>query len=246
MTATPDLDRLVGDWLRADATAAGSDRVLAAALARVEIAGQVVDGPTLRLRGVGDYPKVALAAAASIVVAAVGIVLLPSFGGLGATQTATSSTAPSPAATASRHAAAAIPPGSYTIRSERALVRVTVPDGWSSANDGASICKPDVESTCTAGGLVAIGVHDVTRVATDVCSWDRNVPHQHFEPVGPMVEDLTTALVKQVGTRVSGPADVVVGGYPARKLMITLPQDVCTRGPEGRGLWRTCGEASGS
>ncbi|MBA2634324.1 MAG: hypothetical protein H0U86_15225 [Chloroflexi bacterium] len=45
-------------------------------------------------------------------------------------------------------------------------------------------------------------------------------------PVGPTVEDLATALLDQVGRNASPPTDVVVGGYPATRIELSVPADL--------------------
>jgi hypothetical protein len=73
---------------------------------------------------------------------------------------------------------------------------------------------------------------DVSYVVTDVCSDEVEVA---FAPVGPTVDDLTRALENQIGVQRSGPTDVMLGGYPAKKFVLTLLPE-CP-GPEGHGIW---------
>jgi hypothetical protein len=59
MSARPDLERVVTDWLHEEAVSAGSDRVLAATLVRVAGAGQERTPRLVRIfgrRGHWDQP----------------------------------------------------------------------------------------------------------------------------------------------------------------------------------------------
>ena len=144
-------------------------------------------------------------------------------------------------AAASRPASSEITPGSYTIPwGGINAVHLTVPAGWSRSPDGASLCKLDGETGCPEGGSVIIAVHEVSRVVRDdVCRWDPDVfPHPHFEMVGQSVDELVWVLTHQVGTQVSGPEEITLAGYPAKRLVVKLPENRCPDGPEGRFLWQ--------
>ncbi len=239
MDAEQDVTRIVRSWLRDDGHES-ADRLLGEVLVLLDSNTQrVAWRPVRPLGGLSAISRLAIAAAAVVVVAAVGLTLRPSVGGQ-AGAPASMSPAPSPVVTASPSASSRIPIGSVSLTtSNGTLVSVTVPaGGWRRAGP-ASVCKAGVARTCTGGpNWPTLAVHDVTRVVDDVCLWDTTVPHQQFEDVGPSVDDLATALASQRGALVSGPTDVQIGGYPAKQLTLSLRQDVCTRGPEGRGLWQ--------
>ena len=42
--------------------------------------------------------------------------------------------------------------------------------------------------------------------------------------VGPSVDDLAAALLKQQGPKTSGPVDTTLGGYPASRIDLTVPK----------------------
>jgi hypothetical protein len=92
----------------------------------------------------------------------------------------------------------------------------TVPDGWTSRND---IIRKDHNGP----GEVALGLWIVTNMYADPCRWQESLLDP---PVGPTVEDLASALVDQVGRNASAPTDVVVGGYPATRIELSVPADV--------------------
>jgi len=52
--------------------------------------------------------------------------------------------------------------------------------------------------------------------------------------VGPTVDDLATALLAQKGRNATAPTDVMLGGYPATRVELSIPADLdmatCDRG----------------
>jgi hypothetical protein len=183
------------------------------------------------------YVKLAIAVGTVAVVAVVGISLLPAGREVTASDPAVSpSRPPSPARSPSSSPAAAtdpgplsmaIEPGRYSIPWPQMRIHLTMPAGWSSANNGTGITRHPLDGP---GPTLTLTVHAVTRVRTDVCSATRPLVE-----VGPTVEDLTTALANQVGIERSGPTDVVLGGHPAKKFALA-PDGSCPR-PEGHLVW---------
>jgi hypothetical protein len=82
------------------------------------------------------------------------------------------------------------------------------------------------------GPTVVMSVHDVTHIKANACVGEFDVD---WVEVGPTAEDLTTALLGQEGLQRSGPTDVMLGGYPAKKFDLVFPS-TCP-GPEGRLIW---------
>ena len=79
MTAQLDLERVVTEWLRADASASGSDRVLTATLDRISTVRQErrrLPWPTWRRPQMSPTLSMAMVAAAVVVVAVAGVNLL--------------------------------------------------------------------------------------------------------------------------------------------------------------------------
>ena len=68
----------------------------------------------------------------------------------------------------------------------------------------------------------------LTHVFSDVCQWGPLVD------VGTTVDELVTALTEQEGREASAPTTVTVGGFPAKRLELTVPADLdtatCTNG----------------
>jgi len=63
--------------------------------------------------------------------------------------------------------------------------------------------------------------------------------HKQLSPAaGPGIASLANAVSRIPGTKlVSGPSDVTVGRQPAKRIVITIPEDVDCAGPGGFLLW---------
>jgi len=59
--------------------------------------------------------------------------------------------------------------------------------------------------------------------------------------VGPSVDDLATALLRQPGPKASGPFETTLGGYPAVRIDLRIPDDLdletCSFGRVGLQIW---------
>lgn len=159
--------------------------------------------------------KIALAAAAVVLLAVIGIgVVLPrmNIGGPSqtATPTATASPAPMPGGALE---------GTYSVANTAFTPRdftITVPEGWShDATNGNFVSKGDVFE----GNGVTFAAWIVSHVYRDSCQWDGNL-----REVGSAAE-LAAALAEQKGHETSGPTDVTLGGYPAKRLKFSVPAD---------------------
>lgn len=68
---------------------------------------------------------------------------------------------------------------------------------------------------------ILLGVHLVGNVYTGGCQWRGTA----LDPkVGPTVDDLATALAAQEGPGASPPVDVMLGGYPGKKVELSIPE----------------------
>ena len=113
------------------------------------------------------------------------------------------------------------------------LVHLTMPAGWASAEAGTAVYKLDGGPGDRDANGPNLAVHAVTAVVTDVC---RSGPRVTFATIGPSVDDMTTALVTLIGPARRRPTDVMLGGYPAKRFVLTDLLEECG-GPEGRWLW---------
>ena len=95
----------------------------------------------------------------------------------------------------------------------------TVPtSGWIS--NGSFAIATGLESTPSGAGFIFWGDAPVGAFA-DPCASKKS------PPVGPSLAALAAAVAAVPGTElVSGPVDVTVGGYPAKHLVITIPEDI--------------------
>ncbi len=70
---------------------------------------------------------------------------------------------------------------------------------------------------------ILLGAHLVGNVYTGGCQWRGTA----LDPaVGPTVDDLATALAAQEGPDASPPIDVMLGGYPGKKVELSIPEAV--------------------
>jgi hypothetical protein len=181
--------------------------------------------------------KFAIAAAAVIVVALVGINLLPRGATVGVgpsptpnptqspTQTPTRSPTPTPAANVNftgNYASGA----TYVIDDRccvaQSLMSFTIPAaGWYAPAEPWRIGK-NVTGGPDFFDLI-VTPHFVDNVYTGGCHWHDTalVPR-----VGPTVDDLAIALNAQAGPGASPPVAVTVGGHPAKKVELQIPTDL--------------------
>jgi len=98
----------------------------------------------------------------------------------------------------------------------------TVPAGWTTEEYG-ELYKDRGEP-----GEVKFITWVLTHVFSDVCQWGNLVD------VGTTVDELVPVLMEQKGREASAPTTVTVGGFPAKRLVLTVPADLdtatCTNG----------------
>lgn len=178
------------------------------------------------------YAKLAIAAAAVLVVAFVGFRFLPSNTGTGGLPT------PSPSPTPVAPSPGLTPPpninegplaaGTYSL--DRNLgITIDVPAGWSGCCEGGAIVQG--EST----GLI---VFDVTNIVVygDSCHWASSAVS---EPRG--AEAIAAALAAQPGRQGTEPRDVTVDGRPGFHVRLTVPADLeTTEQPDGDATFVDC------
>jgi hypothetical protein len=163
------------------------------------------------------------AAVIAVAIALVGLNVLPRSSGVG-------SVAPSPGSSAVPSASirpSAIPyplAGSLTSGTSYyiaagldtpARLTFTVPaSGWAASN--VFIDKHHDQTT-----QVALSTWIVSHVYADACKWEGSLVE-----AGTTVDELVTALMGQQGLDVSAPTDVVLGGFPAKRVEVTVEADV--------------------
>ncbi len=227
MSTDRDTTRIVRSWLRTDDHASAA-RVVDDVLAMLDATPQRRSWwPARRSTHMNSLAKFAIAAAAVVVVAVVGIYLLPRTGGIVGVAPAVS---PSPSPSVSLPPTAAPSPspsdlaffpdglieaGRHSmIRSGKSL-SVDMPSGWIS-HDGFRIFTQ-------AGQAAFIFWTDApTNVYADPCAHEPLDP-----PAGDTPAELAAAVSSIPGTDlVGGPSDVTIGGHPAKLVTIRVREDI--------------------
>ena len=239
MSTDRDATRVVRSWLEEGVTVL-PDRVLDAVLDQVPSTPQRRSWwPARRFADMNALARFAIAAAAVVVVAIIGINLLPrsdgDVGGAPAVSASPSST-PSPSPTASPSPSeVAFPPdgdvaaGKHSITRNGVPLSVTLPPGdWISEH--SFFLSKSVGITPEGASLVFWDANPIG-VFADPCA-EKKAP-----PAGPSATDLASAVSTLAGADlVSGPTDVTVGGRPAKHVVLTVPEDApCGR--EGREFY---------
>ena len=162
--------------------------------------------------------KLALTAAAVVVAAFLGIQFLGVGQNVGGPDQ--SNPSPSPLSSATPRPLRAdgeLEPGTYSItRADWTPVPLsfTVPAGW--ANRIGFVTKHAGEPD-----EVMFTPWIVTHVYADACQWEGTL-----FAVGDSTEDMAAALAAQGTREVSGPTDVTLGGYPAKRIELSVPAGI--------------------
>lgn len=152
--------------------------------------------------------------------------------------TASASSSPEPDATATpfpdRSEPIAVEPGTYRVARSAWSVAgftVTFPEGWTVQYGHVYASKPDEDDEF---GFYAVVVD---AIYADACEGETGEVMQ----VGPTVDDLAAALLRQPGAMTSGPIDTSLGGYPAARIDFTIPEgfdlEPCSLGEIGLQIW---------
>ncbi len=109
---------------------------------------------------------------------------------------------------------------------------VTVPaNGWFTV-DTWFLGKNDIHAELFNMTLIP---YQIANVYVDPCRW---LTSALDPPVGPTVDDLATALLKQAGPDAIAPTDVTLDGYSGKKVELSIPDYVdtatCDEGDFGR------------
>ena len=229
-----DVTRAIRSWLHEDRHEDVS-RIAAAVLDRVEATPRrrARWWPARRSSDMNNFAKVLFATAAVVVVAVVGINLLPrSQTGVGGPPQSASPSAPPPSPSLSPTPSATpksdqvdgdLQPGTYTAQlpvGDTLAVTFTVPGGWAAFADPPGVLHGLLP---TADRAIAFQFRDVTTLKGDPCHWSR--PDDDIQ-VGPTADDLVQALQEQTAYEASEPVDVMVGGYAGQRVDIVSPTEV--------------------
>lgn len=215
MTADRDTTRIVRSWLRADEHES-ADRVLEAVLASLDTTPQRRPlWPSRRFAQMNTITRIAIAAAAVIVIAVAGYSLLPRGGGVGGPATPAPSATPRPTYPALSGQPSLS--GRYTIGSGfKSRVTVQVPAGWSA--DADWVVRSPKGNGAPDG--MAIRFYTVVNLFKNPRSINDGVLNP---PVGPTAADLAAAIVGDPAWAATQAADVTIDGRPAKHLQFTVP-----------------------
>lgn len=128
----------------------------------------------------------------------------------------------------------AIEPGTYRIPDSAWSVAdftVSFPEGWT-VQYGHVYAKKD--GTPEEFGFYAVVVN---AIYADACAGFTG----ELMEVGPSVDELAAALLQQPGPMASGPVPTTLGGYPASRIDLTVPEsfdlEACSLGSIGLQIW---------
>jgi hypothetical protein len=186
---------------------------------------RAVIGPW-RTPNMSNLVRIAFAAAVVGAIALAWVNFGPRQGGVGTAPTPIPTQSPSPSpttaglpATSLVNLTGSLAPGTYSYPAGSwTPVRITfaVPAGWS-ADDSGFVTKH-----AGAADEVVFAGWQVTHVFTDACHHEDNT----LVSAGTTITELASALTAQKGRVASATTDVTVGGFPAKRLELTVPADV--------------------
>jgi hypothetical protein len=239
MSTDRDVTRIVRSWLEEGVTAL-PDRVLDNVLDQLPATSQRrAPWPARRLNEMNNALKLALSAAAVVVVAVVGINLLPRQGGIG--PGAPPSAPPSPTRSASATPTAsgvALPdgpltPGTYVMvpcsappcptSDESIHLTIDVPSGWFGVVPGAVLIDGN-----EAPGGAALGVGGGADLYRDPCLTTERIANGVSPDidVGTTVDGFANAVATHPVLDATDPVDVSLGGYSGKYIDLRLPADL--------------------
>ena len=220
MSSDSDVTRAVRAWLEEGATVF-PDRLLDEVLDQLPATPQRSRWPARWFPVASRAVGVGVAVAAVVVGAVVVGLVRPQNVGGPAVPEASATASPTSSELPRLNYQPSLDAGTYIVRVPQPLdVTVTVPDGWRAEGDWA-VTGPN-GAGLPAG--MAIGFWEVANVYADPL---RPELGEVQPPVGPTVDDLVVALLRQPGySSVSDPIDVTVDGYTGRQLELTVRSDV--------------------
>lgn len=237
MTAPRDTDRLIRAFLE-EGRDELPDRAFDAVRARIDHTRQRVVIAPWREEQVSRYAMLAIAAAAIVIVAVVGIRFLPGGGGIGGPPAPTPTPTPTPTAAPTASPTPVADPGGPLT----AGTYVAHPFGPPNRSMSFTFSVPSASWEAAGGpgqmiGIswagdsqgVGLGFLRVTSLNNDPCKWDGTWDDV---AIGPTVDDLVSALAAQTEYDASEPSDVTLSSYSGKKVVVTMP-GIDVLGPGG-------------
>ena len=246
MTTNREMERIVRSWLEPGLTTL-TDDVLDAVMDQLPATPQRRRwSPARRIANMNPLAKYALATAAVVVIAIVGVNLLGTAGSGGVGGVAPSPL-PSPASSSGSYRLAptsgSIVPGRYRWMSANAQVLFTLPDGWTGGAESFIGKNEDTPTEATFGHNLPGSRYEVTHVYTDAC-----FSEGALEPIGDTADDLVQALDAQGSTDVVA-RDIAAGSVVGKRIEIreapAVDRSLCRHGAEGPlQIWADAAENS--
>jgi hypothetical protein len=225
MSTRPDLDRSITAWLVARAPERAPERVLAVSRDRIQTTRQRRTPWPVRSVPVLSTPvRLALGAAAVLLIAVIGVSLLPERRTIGGPQPTPIPT-PSAPVSAAPSLAQGPPyvPGSGVMTAGRyRLGRITfdVPKGWTAFEEWAVLHGDYAANPPDGAGFVR---WRIASVYADPCHWTTSATI----PTGSTVDGVVNAFKAQDrGGSVVTPVDTAVGGYRGKLIDLVVPADI--------------------
>jgi hypothetical protein len=244
MTGRRDPDDLIKTFLE-DGPEELSDRAYDAVRAEIDHTRQrALIGPW-RVPTLNNYARYAIAAAAVLLVAVIGINLIPRSSGVGepgATATPTAAATPSATAEPPTRAPSTPEPSDAAVRlpfadgdiaagtyfmddfttTRRTYMQFTVPAGW-------RVDDPGLRKGTNTATEVLFTPWVLSHIFANGCQWNA------LEMVEvSSVDEIVNALAEQLGREASVATDVMVGGLEAKRMELTVSPDLdtstCTNG----------------
>ncbi len=234
MSTDRDITRIVRSWLGEGATSL-PDRVLDNVFDQLPATPQRrAWWPAWRLTEMNPQLRIALAAAAIVVVAVIGIYVLPGKSGVGgpaatASPAITPSPGPSGVVLTGADVKRPLAPGTYRVAAPFAApFSLAFGSQWTPS--ALAVGDANFTKTTPANGGAGVAVDLVEKVFADPC-------HTKGGPTKPpsTVDGIVAALTNMVGFSAGPVTDAVIGGRPAKTLVLTNAIDTttanCTGGP---------------
>jgi len=126
-----------------------------------------------------------------------------------------------------------IPPSAWSVSG----VTLSMPEGWESQYG-----SPGAIKASGVDGEVGFYFVIVEEIYRDPCVGSA-AEVDEFIAVGPIVDDLIAALSSQPHTTTVGPTDTTIGGFPAKRIDLTIADDfdagVCANIPGALQIWHS-------
>jgi hypothetical protein len=232
-----DFDRTVQLWLE-DGPALMSDRALQAALDEIHVTRQRrALWPARRVFEMNSTIRLAIGAAVVLVVAVIGINLVPIGSGVGGGPAPSPDPTPTPIPLPVGQTEVGLTqPGTYLAGAPFSVpATIAVPAGWLGNVGGPNAVFLDKARGAGSGGA-SIALSLGQKIYADPCT-DRGF----LDPQpGSTVDDLASALAHLPGFAVTAPTAVTLDGYSGMQLTLTAPDTFagCALPSDGYRIWQ--------